>query len=237
MLPTADGEQEPGTLLVPNADLEIIDTWRVGGLRGTGSKDVVVNDAFVPDHRTHRHMQGYRCDNPGNAVNDGPLYRLPFGQVFIRAVNGSAIGALRGLADAVTEYASKRVSPFGGKTSDNSAAQMAVAEAYAAVAEMKQTMRRNYAVLEGYISRGEVIPTADRLLFKYQAANSSTRAADLASKLYRVVGGTGLFTTYAFARMYDDILAARQHQFNQDGAFAENYGAFMLGRENNDFFI
>jgi 3-hydroxy-9,10-secoandrosta-1,3,5(10)-triene-9,17-dione monooxygenase len=165
------------------------------------------------------------------------LYRLPFGQVFIRAVNGSAVGALKGMADAVADYASTRQSPFGGRTADNAAAQVALAEAYAAVAEMKQAMRGNYAVLEDYVLRNETPPASERLLFKYQAANSATRAADLATKLYRIVGGTGLFTSYPFARMYDDIIAARQHQFNQDSNFAQNLGAVLLGRDNEDFFI
>ena len=237
MLPTEDGGVEPGTLLVPCRDLEIIDTWHVAGLRGTGSKDIVVEDAFVPHHRTHRHRQGYLCENPGNSVNTAPLYRLPFGQVFIRAVNGSAVGALKGFADQVADYAAKRVSPFGGKTSDSATVRAAVADAHAAAAEMSDTMRAGYAALEADVARGETPSTEKRLLYKYYAANSATRAADQAMKLYRVVGGTGLFTDLPYARMFDDIVAARQHQFNQDAAFAENYGAFLMGQENTDFFI
>jgi 3-hydroxy-9,10-secoandrosta-1,3,5(10)-triene-9,17-dione monooxygenase len=102
---------------------------------------------------------------------------------------------------------------------------------------MTAVMRHNYSVLEEYVRRGETPPMAERMLFKYQAANTATRAADLAAKLYRVVGGTGLFTSHPFSRMYDDIVAARQHQFNQDSPLAENYGAFLMGRENADFFI
>jgi len=238
MLPTGDGGVEPGTLLVPHRDLKIIgDSWQVAGLRGTGSKDIVVDGAFVPDYRTHRHREGFLCKNPGAEVYKAPLYQLPFGQVFIRAVNTASIGALKGLADAVADYASKRVSPFGGRTSDSPPAQLAIAEALSAVSEMKAVLHRNFAVLEGYVARGESVPIQDRILFKYQAGQVATRAADLGAKLFRVVGGSGLYLNTPFSRICDDILAARQHQFNQDFAYAANYGSVMMGGENTDFFI
>ena len=238
LLPDGSGGVEPGTLLVPRADLTIAEgSWEVGGLRGTGSKDIIVEDAFIPHYRTHRHREGFLCESPGNAVNTGPIYRMPFGQVFIRAVNGSVIGALQGLADAVAAYAAKRVSPFGGSPADSPATQTAVGEAYAAVSEMRAVLRSNYAQLLACAERGEQAPMSDRLIFKYQAAQTTTRAVDMAMKLYRVVGGSGLFTESPFARMVDDIIAARQHQFNQDFPFCANLGAVVMGKENTDYFI
>jgi 3-hydroxy-9,10-secoandrosta-1,3,5(10)-triene-9,17-dione monooxygenase len=238
MLPDGTGGIEPGTLLVPRADLRIVEgSWDVGGLRGTGSKDIVVEHAFVPHYRTHRHKDGFLCDSPGNTVNTAPLYRLPFAQVFNRAVNGAAIGALRGLADAVADYGSKRISPFGGATADNPAAQMAIGEALAAVSEMRAVIRDTFRTLEAYAVRGEQAPLEQRLVFKFQSAQTSTRAVDLALKLYRVVGGSGLFEDTPFPRMVDDIVAARQHQFNQDSLFCANIGGIAMGKENNDYFV
>lgn len=239
MLPDGtEGGVEPGSLLLPMSDYQIVpDSWEVGGLRGTGSKDIVVDDAFIPHYRTHRHREGFLCESPGNKVNTGPLYRLPFGQAFIRAVNGSAIGALKGLADAVADYASKRISPFGGSTADNPAAQVAVGEAIAAVYEMRAMLRSAYGRLMECAERGEGATMEERLVFKYHAAQTTTRAVDLAMKLYRVVGGTGLFTDLAFSRRVDDIVASRQHQFNQDFAFCANIGAVAMGKENGDFFV
>lgn len=238
LVPTAGGDAEPATLLVPNEDLRIVDdSWEVAGLCGTGSKDIVVEDAFVPFHRIHLHSDGYRCDSPGNRVNGGPLYKLPFGQVFIRAVNTAAIGALKRLTDEVAAYAARRVSPFGGRSSDNPATQLAIGEALAAVHEMKALMHHNFALLEQYVADGEEIPLQYRLMFKYQAAQVSTRAADISARLYRTVGGTGLFLDQPFARIVADIAAARQHQFNQDFPYATNLGSVAMGNPNTDHFI
>lgn len=237
MLPYED-DFESGTLLLPRSDYQIVDgSWEVGGLRGTGSKDIIVEDAFVPAYRTHRHRQGYLMDSPGNAVNDSPLYRIPFAQVFMRAVNGSAIGALQALAEAAADYASTRVSPFGGLLADNQSTQVAIGEAMAAVVEMRAVLHADFAELWKYAVQGIAPPDIDRTIFKYHAANTTTRSVDLAMKLYRVFGGTGLYTDFPFSRMVDDIVASRQHQFNQDFPFAAAIGAVAAGKANTDFFV
>jgi hypothetical protein len=88
------------TFLLPRSDYRIIDNWHVAGLAGTGSKDIVVEGAFVPEHRTHRFVDAYMFQNPGQAVNTGPLFRLPFGCLFAFAIAVPAIGAARGGARA-----------------------------------------------------------------------------------------------------------------------------------------
>ena len=66
------------------------------GLKGTGSKDIVVKDVFVPEYRTHKGMDGFMGTNPGRDTFTADLYKLPFGQIFVRAVSSAAIGGLQG---------------------------------------------------------------------------------------------------------------------------------------------
>ena len=97
------------TFLAPAQRLQIDDTWHVAGLKGTGSKDIVVEGAFVPEHRTHKLIDGFKRNSPGNAVNPAPLFRLPFGQIFVRSVSTSAIGIAQGALDAYRDVAAKRI--------------------------------------------------------------------------------------------------------------------------------
>ena len=60
------------TLLLPRADYELVDDWFVSGLKGTGSKSVVVDDAFVPEHRVHRMSDAYRLQEPGQRAQHEP---------------------------------------------------------------------------------------------------------------------------------------------------------------------
>lgn len=112
VMPEGDQPGTPDfrTFLVPRADFEVIDTWHVMGFKGTGSKDVVVKEAFVPEYRTHSVRDGFSGTSPGLESNPGALYRLPFGQVFVRAVSAASIGALKGALDAFREFGSKRIS-------------------------------------------------------------------------------------------------------------------------------
>src|SRR5439155_24424633 len=98
VVPPSEASDPPDvrTFLIPRRDYEIEDNWHVMGLSGTGSKYVVVADAFVPEYRTHSYLDAFLLKNPRASVNDGPLYRLPFGLVFANALAASAVGvALR----------------------------------------------------------------------------------------------------------------------------------------------
>src|SRR5271155_5157709 len=105
-----NGVPDYRTFLVPRADVSINDTWHTVGLKGTGSKEVVIDGSFVPEYRTHRAMDGFAGTSPGLSVNTAPLYKLPFGQIFVRAVSTASIGALQGALNAFRDYGSKRVS-------------------------------------------------------------------------------------------------------------------------------
>src|ERR1700676_2873417 len=76
-----EGAQVPDTrsFMLPRRDYKIDDNWHVAGLCGTGSKDIVVDDAFVPEHRSQSHWDyAMARDLPGWKINPSPLYRLPF---------------------------------------------------------------------------------------------------------------------------------------------------------------
>ena len=99
---------EHGTFLLPRSDYQIERNWDVLGLRGTGSHDIVVEDAFVPAHRVQRTNNWTLEATPGRLVNTNPIYAIPFAQVFSRAVSTSAIGALQGAINEFRENAATR---------------------------------------------------------------------------------------------------------------------------------
>ncbi len=222
------------TFLLPRRDYTIVDTWNVIGLRGTGSQDIIVDGAFVPEHRTHRMSDAVRGTNPGGAVNTGVLYRYPYWQVFLRAVSTAAIGGLQGLVNAFVDYGSKRVSVTGAKTVFDPDATLALAEAQAAIDEMVGTLHRNFAKMAVYAERGETVPAAERLLYKFQCTSVPKRCLDLALPLFKAAGGSGIFDSQPFGRFYTDLLAMINHAGNQYQIGGRNWGGVMMGLENTD---
>jgi 3-hydroxy-9,10-secoandrosta-1,3,5(10)-triene-9,17-dione monooxygenase len=226
------------TFLLPKSDFEVVDTWHTMGLKGTGSNDIVVKDVFVPEYRTHKASDGFMGTNPGRDTFTADLYKLPFGQIFVRAVSSAAIGGLQGALDTFREFATVRVGDMGNKTSEQGPAQMAVAETAVAIDEMKLVLHRNFEVLMGKIRNKQPLDDIEqRLHFRFQASQVVERSARHAYQLLSACGGRGIFTDFALHRYVFDIFAARGHYANNPDQFGRNYGGVALGRENTDYFI
>lgn len=222
------------TFLVPISDYEIVHNWDVVGLQGTGSHDVVVNDAFVPEHRTHKSMDGFLCDNPGNAVNTAPLYRMPFMQVFVRAVCTATLGALQGALDAYIEVAKTRqAGPT--KMKDDPFARVIATEVKAEFEEMKLTMIRNFDAMMACCRAGEPIPIEDRIRYRYDSAIVADRCLALSSRMLKAAGSGGIRLDSDLLAFHLDILASQAHVANHSTPFAINMGGVLFGEENGDY--
>lgn len=226
------------TFLVPRKDFTVLPIWNTIGLGGTGSHDVTVTDAFVPAHRTHRSKDGFAQTNPGAKHNPGPLYRLPFGQVFVRAVSSSSIGALQGALDLFEATSARRKSNNTLSTIAGDPEVVGViADARAAIDEMKTILMRNFGVLGDHARRGEAADLGTRLRYRYQSAQVSGRCCDLISRMFYLAGADGLYRGNPIARTFCDIHAGRTHVANNPASVGRNFGAVMLGAPNTDSFI
>jgi hypothetical protein len=78
-----------------------------------GSIDVILDDVFVPAYRTQRLHDNFELKGAGQALNSSGLYRLPFGQIFVRGISTSALGALQGMLNALMDYGKTRVTRAG----------------------------------------------------------------------------------------------------------------------------
>jgi 3-hydroxy-9,10-secoandrosta-1,3,5(10)-triene-9,17-dione monooxygenase len=220
--------------VIPNSDYQIVDTWHVPGLKGTGSHDIVVADAFVPEYRTQKYSDSFRGYGPGQALNTAPLYRLPFGQVFFRGVSTGAIGALQAMLDAYLDYGKRRIArATGTPASEEATVQLLCAETAVAIDEMKTMLRRNFKVLEAYAARGEMPPLQQRVEYKFHSAVVAERCSLLASRLFKAAGTAGIAAELPFGRILSDITVGRQHISNQFEQLGRSYGAFLFGIQNN----
>lgn len=237
MVPSATAGEAPEyrTFLLPKADFDIVDTWHTMGLKGTGSNDIVVEDKFVPEYRTHRTRDDTMDSRPGIVINTAPAYRLPFMQVFARAVSSACIGGLQGAIDCFRKTASAQVSRnMLGRTADDPTAQLIVAEALAAVDQLKLALSRNLDTMMACAERGQAAPIEDRLLYRYQSAQVPEVCAQHVSKLLKTCGGSGIYLSHPVQRYFLDIHSARSHVANNHDMFARNYGSVLLGLDNKD---
>ncbi|WP_020653317.1 acyl-CoA dehydrogenase family protein [Massilia niastensis] len=239
LLPRLDGSGalEHTTFLLPASDFTIVRNWDVLGLRATGSHDIVVDNVFVPVHRTQRTNDHSDAGCPGRAHNPAPLYRIPFTQVFQRAVSGACIGALQGAIDEFRRRAAAHVGKHGGKTAEDPNAQAAVSEAMMTVDALKLVLMRNVARVVECAVTGERMKVEDRLLQRAQSAQVPKVCAERVDALVRASAASGLYKTNPVERTLRDIYQSRGHIANNTDAYARAHGAVMLGLPNADPFV
>jgi 3-hydroxy-9,10-secoandrosta-1,3,5(10)-triene-9,17-dione monooxygenase len=237
--PETEGKPpEMRTFLLPRSDYTIDDNWYVAGLKGTGSKDIVVENAFVPEHRTHKLIDGYKRQSPGNAVNQSPLYKLPFGQIFVRSVSTSAIGAAEGALDAFLGIAAKRVAASdGAKVSEDPATQAVCARAASLIDETRTVLRRNFDEMMTLVREGKDIAIERRVRFRHDSATAVVRSVEAVDLLFTASGGRAIFLGSPLLRYFLDVHAARAHYANNPDKPARNLGGVMLGAKTTDYFI
>ena len=228
------------TFLVPRADYRIIDNWHVAGLAGTGSKDIVVDDAFVPEHRTHRFADAYMLQNPGQAVNTGPLFRLPFGCLFSFCISVPAIGAARGALDSYRSYMQQKVAAYdGSKVADDPFAQRRLSEAAVEIDAAEAEVRSTWEAICARAEAGDAIPLELRARARWSAANIVLRGVRAVDLLFEASGGRALFLDNPIQRYFRDVHAMRAHALNNPDRASQIFGYAQLhpGATPPDFFL
>lgn len=231
--PKSEGDApEMRTFLIPRGDYRIDrEAWQTFGLQGTGSHDIIVDDVFVPDHRTHRASDGFHCTNPGQAVNEAPLYRLPWAQIFVRSVSTAAFGGARAAVDAAMRIMSDRVSTNTGKASKSDPVlHAAIANAHAQMAEMEIVHRVSFEELMGQAERGEAIAMDKRALFTFQSSTVVRRLADCVDDIMQLLGGRAIYMASDIVQPWLDLNAGRAHVANDPNNRAADLIATMQGQ-------
>jgi 3-hydroxy-9,10-secoandrosta-1,3,5(10)-triene-9,17-dione monooxygenase len=237
MVTSADAPPDWRFFVVPRKDYKTVDNWQVAGLQGTGSINIILDDVFVPTYRTQRLQDNFLLKGAGQSVNTSPLYRLPFGQIFVRGVSTAGIGALQAMLAALLSHGRTRVTHAGGRSAEYPFAQLLCAETAAAIDEMRATLHRNFQALRDYADRGETPPLDLRLQYKFQSSAVIERCTRLGSRIFKAAGASGLSDELPFGRIFADLMAARQHISNQYEYYGSNWGGALFGLENKDFLV
>lgn len=223
------------TLLVPRSDYEVIDVWDTVGLRGTGSNDIVVEDAFVPAHRLLRNVEHVRLSGPGQQVNTGPLYRIPFGAVFTSAITSPIVGVVAGCLDTYVAAMRNRTrdSLGGGRFAEDQFAQVALARAASEVDAAILQMERNLRELVSHATDG-TLPLELRLRARRDQVRATERTLHAVDLLFKTAGGQSLHRGNPIERAWRDAHAGSVHVANDVERALASYGRGLFGLEVDD---
>jgi alkylation response protein AidB-like acyl-CoA dehydrogenase len=220
---TRTGTPESRFMLLPSEACEIIDTWNVGGLRGTGSHDVVVRDVFVPNSYGSGFTDPY--------VLPEPRYRIPPFSRVIPGLGAMALGIARTAIDTFKEIAgAKTAQRTTQMLRDNHGAQIRVSQAESLVQSARlflfDTLERLWSPL---IATGEVTMEA-RAHVRLAASHAVTSAVQAIDLLYIGAGASALYTSCPLERAFRDVHAITQH-IGVNPRVMETTGRVLFGLE------
>ena len=227
------------TALVPCVDYRVEDVWDTVGLRGTGSNDVHVDRVFVPEHRTVRNYEHVLLRGPGQKVNSGPLYRMPFGAIFTSAVTAPVIGVVEGCLETFLSRmrSRNRLSLGGGRFAEDQFAQVAVARAASEVDAAALQLARNLGELYECACRGEEISMELRLRARRDQVCGTERSVKAIDMLFATAGGTSLRRGNPIERAWRDAHAGSIHVANDVERALALYGRGAFGLDVEDTLV
>jgi 3-hydroxy-9,10-secoandrosta-1,3,5(10)-triene-9,17-dione monooxygenase len=221
--------------LVNKDDYRILDTWNAAGLRGTGSNDVEVRDAFVAEGLSVAVSDLAGGPTPGSAVNPNALYALPVFSLFPYVLSGVALGNAQACLDDYIDVARHRASTYSrAKLGDMQSTQIKIAEASAKIDAARLIMRSSCIEAMADARRGDIPDMAAKTRLRRDGAYSVNLCTEAVSLLFSASGARGLFTTGVLQRQFRDAHAINSHlAFNFDAA-GTNYGRVALGLPSED---
>jgi 3-hydroxy-9,10-secoandrosta-1,3,5(10)-triene-9,17-dione monooxygenase len=220
--------EEDGTIrrlcfLLPRTDYKIDDVWNVVGLRGSGSNDIVVDNAFVPEHRTHAYTSG-------SVTSDSPIYRLPFGSVFTFGITAPLLGAAQGALDEHVSWTAERVRVTRGtRVAEEPFSQARVAEAAGELDGARLQMMRDMDEMMALATDGKEIPIEIRARGRLDQVRATQLAASAVDRVFANSGGRVLHERNPIQRAWRDIHAGSLHNSNVPEPILMAYGALQFG--------
>ncbi|HTZ86022.1 MAG TPA: acyl-CoA dehydrogenase family protein [Solirubrobacteraceae bacterium] len=218
----ANGAPDVRLMLMPADAVEVIDTWSVSGLRGTGSHDMVVGSVLVPATRGISLL----TDAPRD---DGPLYAFPLFGLLALGISAVALGIARGAVEDFLALAGAKT-PAGGR---RTLAERSTVQAELARNEAELRAARGLVLGEAERAwqaalEGGAIAERERVGLRMAASHATAIAARVTTAMYQAAGGTSIYDSSPLQRRFRDVHVATQHVMVAPATW-ELTGRLLLG--------
>jgi 3-hydroxy-9,10-secoandrosta-1,3,5(10)-triene-9,17-dione monooxygenase len=224
------GPPELRLFLLPKSDYAVIDNWHAMGLRGTGSNDVVCEDAFVPAAMTIAVEETKGGPTPGAGRNPAALYRLPVFALFPLILSGIGLGNAEAMLEDYVATTRARTSHYSAtRLAGLQSTHIKIGAAAGRIAVARRTMLGICAEAMADARAGRVPDLETKLAYRRDTALATALCTEAVDLLYAASGAHGLYTAGVAQRLFRDAHAVAAHiAFNMDVAAAA-HGRVALG--------
>jgi 3-hydroxy-9,10-secoandrosta-1,3,5(10)-triene-9,17-dione monooxygenase len=234
MLGDADGKplMPPHMLhmILPRNDYEIVDdSWNVVGLRGTGSKDVIVKDAFVPSYRTMDATKVMDGTAQREAGMSETLYLMPWSTMFPLGISAATIGIAEGALAAALDYQRERVNSSGIAIKDDPYVMYAIGEAAADINAARQELLANADRIYDLVNAGTEVSFEDRAAGRRTQVRAVWRAVSAVDDIFARCGGNAARMDKPLQRYWRDVHVGQAHAIHVPGTVYHASALSSLG--------
>jgi alkylation response protein AidB-like acyl-CoA dehydrogenase len=220
-----DGKPEMRLGFLPKlSDVEVIDTWKVGGMRGTGSHDYAVSDAFIPDEYT---LEG--LDPPPR--HPGSLYATSLNSVYPFVIAAIPLGIATAAFDAFLSLAQVKT-PVSGSVllRDKPTVQAMVGRSHALLQGAREFYYATARSMPDWAARGTPLTLDQRAQVRLAVTQIGEASKQVVRNLNDASGGSAVYEMCPLERHFRDIHAVTQHVQVSPNNF-EFAGRVILGLE------
>lgn len=206
-------------VILPRSDYEIVEgSWDVVGLKGTGSKDIIVNDAFIPDYRVLPLAKISEGTAAREAGLTNTLYHVPFSQAFPLGITAAVIGIAEGVLAHHLAYQKERVQVTGTKIKDDPYVLYAISEAAAEISASRTALLDNISRFYDQAEAGETSTFDQRAQGRRVQVQAAWRAVRAVDEIVNRSGGNGMRMTNPIQRFWRDAHMGMVHAIHVPGS-------------------
>jgi len=205
------------------------------GLSGTGSKDIIVDGAFIPEYRTIDSAQV--AEGEAAAARAGrteTVYKIPFWAMFPLGITAAVIGITEGALAAHLDYQRGRVTAMGTKIKDDPYVLYAISEAAAEIAASRLQLLDGISRLYDLADAGRPITFEDRALVRRNQIRCAWRAVDAVDEIFARSGGNAARKHNPLQRFWRDAHVGLQHAIHTPGTVYHATALTTMGIEPPD---
>lgn len=217
-------------VVVPRTDLEVDDTWYVMGLQGTGSKDVVADNIFVPEHRAIDTRILFRGSSPHASNHLTNLYRLSAEAMLSVSVSTAVLGSAKfALRQFIERTKERRVVLTGARKAEHGPTQVRLAEAAAEIHSADLLIHDTLGEFDSLMATGGTFDNDHRVRAKWQAAYAAELCRRAVARMFSGSGAHAVYAPSALQAAFRNVNVGAQHASIDFDNSAELYARARLG--------
>lgn len=227
----ADAPEEFRFFVVPKSEIKIVDDWNTVGMRGSGSRTILIDNAFIPAHRSVGMAEMMQGRSPGAEAHTLPRYRMPFVDIAPFSIIGAPIGVAMGAVERFASDVGQRLKNW----SEEEIAQQSTT--LARVAEASADVDAALAMVLEDARRIDNAETPDALTLRERFriprnwAYAARKSRYAVTSVFEASGGSAIYnnSNNAMQRFWRDANSGAQHMAFGWDKHMTNFGRVFAG--------